>query len=139
MFHLAFPVSNVEETQQFYVEGLGCTLGRQTPRSLILNLGGHQIVAHVSDTPLTPQNGIYPRHFGLIFETEAEWEALLQRVQDHHLPFYQNPKRRFTGSILEHRTFFLSDPFHNLLEFKFYVHPEAIFGAVDHDQVGDQV
>jgi extradiol dioxygenase family protein len=139
MFHLAFPVGNITEAKTFYEQGLGCSVGRETPRSLILNLGGHQIVAHVVDTPLEPQGSIYPRHFGLILETEAEWEALLDRAQTHNLKFCQHPKRRFSGSVLEHRTFFLEDPFHNLLEFKFYAHPEAIFGALDHAEIGDPV
>jgi len=139
MFHLAFPVGNIADTKAFYGQGLGCTIGRETPQSLILNLGGHQIVAHVVDTPLEPQNGIYPRHFGLILDTESEWEALLDRAKAHNLKFCQNPKHRFLDSILEHRTFFLEDPFYNLLEFKFYSHPEAIFGAVYQAQIGDSV
>ncbi|MFZ9738245.1 MAG: VOC family protein [Prochlorotrichaceae cyanobacterium] len=137
MFHLAFPINNIADTKAFYCQGLGCTLGRESPRSLILNLGGHQIVAHLVETPLEPQGSIYPRHFGLILETAAEWEALLDRAQEQSLKFAQNPKHRFPGSILEHRTFFLEDPAHNLLEFKFYLHPEAIFGAVDQDKIGD--
>ncbi len=139
MFHLAFPVNDVINTKRFYADGLGCTVGRESPSSVILNLYGHQLVAHVTREPLTPQNGIYPRHFGLIFPEEQDWEALLQRSQQANLNFYQQPKVRFTDSPLEHRTFFLEDPFHNLLEFKFYRHVEAIFGATEHGEIGDPV
>lgn len=137
LFHLAFPVSDLALTKQFYVQGLGCHPGRESPNSLILELAGHQIVAHLSRSPLTPQGGIYPRHFGLVFTEEADWVALLERAQQHHLHFYQPARLRFPDSQLEHRTFFLEDPFHNLLEFKFYRHPEAIFGAQDLALVGD--
>ncbi len=137
IFHLAFPVSDIPRTKAFYADGLGCQLGRETPTALILNLYGHQLVAHVTDEPLTPQRGIYPRHFGLVFPHESDWEALLARVQDQQLTFYQGAKQRFVGSPLEHRTFFLQDPFHNLLEFKFYRHAAAIFGDRDHALVGD--
>ena len=41
------------------------------------------------------------------------------------------------GDVLEHHTFFLIDPDHNWLEFKHYVHPEAIFGCHDRQTVGD--
>ena len=138
IFHLAFPVGNISQTRQFYVAGLGCEPGRETPASLILNLYGHQLVAHVSPN-LTPQKGIYPRHFGLIFTAEVDWEALLQRAKDCQLQFYEAEKRRFVDTPLEHRTFFLEDPFHNLLEFKYYCHPNAIFGESDLALVGDQV
>jgi uncharacterized protein len=138
LFHLAFPVGNIADTKAFYVKGLGCEVGRESPHSVILNLYGHQLVAHVTDTPLLPQNGIYPRHFGLVFTVEADWYALLERSQQQQLTFYQAPKQRFPGSPLEHRTFFLADPFYNLLEFKFYRHYSAIFGDREFSQVGDR-
>ena len=136
LFHLAFPVADIPTAKAFYVGGLGCEPGRETSASLILNLHGHQLVAHTA-TDISPQQGIYPRHFGLVFLAEPDWEALLARAQDHQLSFYQSEKRRFPGSSLEHRTFFLQDPFSNLLEFKYYCHPSAIFGEVDQSRVGD--
>jgi len=138
LFHLAFPIADIAQAKAFYVEGLGCQVGRESQDSLILNLYGHQLVGHITDQPIVPQKGIYPRHFGLIFTSEAEWEALLERAQRHQLQFYQAAKRRFAGLPLEHRTFFLQDPFQNFLEFKFYCHPEAIFGNRDFSQIGDR-
>jgi uncharacterized protein len=137
LFHLAFPVNNIADTKKFYVEGLGCEAGRESPNSLIMNLAGNQIVAHVTQEPLTPQKGIYPRHFGLIFAEEADWEAMLERAQQQQLNFYQQARRRFEGSQLEHRTFFLEDPFYNMLEFKYYRYSSAIFGDRELNQVGD--
>jgi len=139
LFHLAFPIANIPQTKEFYVDGLGCEVGRETPNSIILNLYGHQIVAHVTKESLTPQKGIYPRHFGLIFTAEADWEALLERAQGKNLRFYQQEKRRFVGEPTEHRTFFLEDPFLNFLEFKFYCQASAIFGEAEFAQVGDAV
>lgn len=136
LFHLSFPVTNIPETKAYYGEGLGCGIGRENPQSVILDLRGHQLVAHIAHEPLTPQRGIYPRHFGLIFTAEADWEALLERVEQK-LTFYQSPKHRFPGLPLEHRTFFIQDPFYNLMEFKFYRHPEAIFGSQEYTQIGD--
>jgi hypothetical protein len=138
LFHLAFPVSDIEQTKDYYGRGLGCDIGRETRHAVILNLYGHQLVAHLTHEPLTPQRGIYPRHFGLIFTVEADWQALCDRAQQQQLQFYQQPKRRFPGEVTEHRTFFLQDPFYNLMEFKFYVHPEAIFGSHDLAAIGDR-
>ena len=136
IFHLAFSIENIPDTKKFYVDGLGCTVGRQTANSIILNLYGHQLVAHVTEK-LPPQTGIYPRHFGIVFPTLADWQALLDRATAQNLNFYQSAKHRFSGAITEHRTFFLTDPFANLLEFKYYTHSEAIFGASEFSQVGD--
>jgi extradiol dioxygenase family protein len=139
LFHLAFPVNNIEQTKSFYRDGLGCDVGRESAHAVILNLYGNQLVAHVTSESLTPQKGIYPRHFGLIFTAEADWEALLERAQQQQLSFYQQPKLRFPGQVTEHRTFFLEDPFHNILEFKFYRYHEAIFGGRELAAVGDRV
>ncbi|MGB3298329.1 MAG: VOC family protein [Phormidesmis sp.] len=137
IFHLSFPVSSLVDTKRFYIEGLGCEAGRENKHSLILNLMGHQLVAHVVQAPVSKQKGIYPSHFGLTFETLAEWEAILARSQDKNLTFYQRPKHRFEGDRIEHRTFFLQDPFHNLLEFKHYAHASAVFGERQYSKVGD--
>lgn len=137
LFHLAFPVTNIPETKTFYHQGLGCELGRESSQSLIMSLFGHQLVAHVTREPIVPQKGIYPRHFGLVFSQKAIWQALVDRSERHQLVFYQPPKCRFPDLPLEHYTFFLEDPFHNLLEFKHYCHPEAIFGYHEIQQIGD--
>jgi uncharacterized protein len=137
IFHLAFPIENIPDTKRFYVDGLGCTVGRQAANSIILNLYGHQLVAHISDRPIPVQSGIYPRHFGLVFTTLTDWQTLLDRSIVQQLKFYQSAKHRFPGAITEHRTFFLVDPFGNLLEFKYYTHSEAIFGASEFTQIGD--
>jgi len=137
LFHLAFPIADVSQAKTFYVEGLGCEVGRENDKAVILNLYGHQLVAHVTHEAQPVQAGIYPRHFGLVFSDEADWEALLARAEARGLEFYQRPKHRFPGSVLEHRTFFLRDPFANLLEFKYYAHPEAVFGAQAQTAIGD--
>jgi len=137
IFHLAFPVGDLDQTKAFYIHGLGCTPGRESRFALILNLGGNQIVAHLSPEAITPQAGIYPRHFGLVFANLSDWEALRDRAKAQSLKFYQEPKHRFPGEITEHRTFFLEDPFYNLLEFKYYVHASAIFGEQTFGAVGE--
>jgi len=137
IFHLAFPVRDLEETKQFYVGGLGCTLGRESGVAVTLELGGHQIIAQLSKHSTDPPQSIYPRHFGLVLESEQEWQRLADRAKAKNLKFFREPSRRYQGTRVEHRTFFLEDPSHNLLEFKYYTHSSAIFGERDFASVGD--
>ncbi len=137
LFHLAFPVKDLEAAHTFYVEGLGCQLGRTSSKALTLSLGGHQIIAHLDADSASSQKGVYPRHFGLLFRSEADWQALADRAKARRLNFYQQPRSRFPGSPLEHLTFFLQDPSGNLLEFKHYRRESAIFGEHHIGQVGD--
>lgn len=138
LFHLAFPVHDLDEAKRFYVEGLGCKLGRESSSAVTLELGGHQIVAQLTSQPLAPQKGIYPRHFGLIFLSEKDWQDVADRAKAKGLRFYQEPRRRYVGTRIEHATFFLEDPSHNLLEFKHYKYDSAIFGERDYAEVGDK-
>ncbi len=138
IFHLAFPVDDLKKAEKFYVNGLGCRRGRVSGHSMILNLRGHQIVAQLTDGPLPPQKGIYPRHFGLVFLHLADWKRLVSRARKKKLPFYQEPRRRYPGTSLDHYTCFLKDPSNNLLEFKHYVRPSAVFGFKTVKKVGDR-
>ncbi|MFM7170207.1 MAG: VOC family protein [Cyanobium sp.] len=137
-FHLSIPSADLAATERWYAGGLGCGVGRRSPQALILNLGDHQLVAqHTPHGQDPPQRGIYPRHFGLLFDTLAEWADWCGRAQGAGLCFGVHPKVRFGGDVLEHHTFFLIDPDHHWLEFKHYVNPEAIFGCHDRQTVGD--
>ncbi|MBZ8179804.1 VOC family protein [Oscillatoria salina] len=138
IFHLAIPINDVAKAKIYYVDGLGCSVGRENDRAVIFQFYGHQVVAHMTKEPLTPQQGIYPRHFGLIFPEEKYWSELLARAKQKGLAFYQEPKLRFPNQLTEHKTFFLVDPFENLMEFKYYRHSEAIFAGREVVEIGDR-
>jgi len=137
IFHLAFPARDLAQARRFYIEGLGFTAGRESPTALIMNMGGHQVVAQISDDGPCEQEGIYPRHFGLIFDDRDDWQRLVDRARQQGLEFYREPMVRYPGQVLEHDTFFLRDPSSNLLEFKYYHHRSAIFGETGITAVGD--
>lgn len=137
IFHLAFPTHNIDAAKHFYVDGLGCTLGRESSRAVTFGLAGHQLVAHLVEEPQPVQRGIYPRHFGLVFLSKSLWLELAERANANGLTFFQRPRIRFAGTRVEHHTFFLEDPSHNLLEFKHYTNESAIFGEHEFTSVGD--
>ncbi|RMF23175.1 MAG: glyoxalase, partial [Cyanobacteria bacterium J083] len=112
IFHLAIPITDLSLAKQFYLDGLGCQIGRESKSAIIFNFYSHQLVAHLTTDVLTPQKGIYPRHFGLIFLQFTDWEETLIKAQRQNLNFYQQPKIRFPNSLTEHHTFFLQDPFY---------------------------
>mgnify|MGYP005864168109 CR=1 FL=1 len=138
IFHLAIPINNIEKAKKFYGEVLGSSIGRQNQHAIIFNFYGHQLVGHTTKESLIPPVSIYPRHFGIIFKLESDWENLLKRCHEQNISLYQQPKLRFKGEITEHKTFFLQDPFYNILELKFYNNYEAIFGANEYTIIGDR-
>ena len=130
-FHLAFPVSDLEEARKFYVGLLGCSTGRESKEWIDFNLYGHQIVAHLA----LPDNGaatnkvdgkdVPVRHFGVILEWN-DWEKLAQQLEGK-VQFVIEPGIRFKGQVGEQATMFFKDPSGNALEFKAFRDQSNLF------------
>ncbi len=136
--HIAIPSHDLEACKQFYVDGLGCELDRESEHTLVLNFGNNQLVVHQTDDVEPYPEKISPRHFGLIFDSKADWDNCINRAKQHNLKFFREPMVRSPGKATEHDTFFLIDPSNNLLEFKLYHDADAIFGAKQVKQVAEE-
>ncbi len=132
-FHLAFPVLDIEATRRFYVDVLGCRVGRSAERWIDFDFAGHQLSAHRVDagdgavsTNLVDGDNVPARHFGLILEWSA-WHALRDRLLASGQSFLIEPHVRFRGEVGEQSTMFLLDPSGNALEFKSFRDPSRVF------------
>ncbi|MEM6639413.1 MAG: VOC family protein [Pseudomonadota bacterium] len=134
LFHLAFPVTDLDAVRAFYRDVLGCKLGAEAERWVDIDFYGHQITAHLVDAvepvPTNPVDGdlVPARHFGAILAM-SEWDALAARLRDHGTRFDIEPHRRFAGHPREQATMFFQDPCGNYLEFKAFVDRSRIFDA----------
>ena len=135
VFHLAFPVHDLDKARYFYVTVLGCTEGRSAPRWVDFNFYGHQISAHLRPEALdavrvnsVDGDAVPVRHFGLILPWE-QWETLAERMTQLQWSFRIEPKIRFQGQVGEQGTFFVDDPSGNCLEFKSFRDPSLIFAS----------
>ncbi|MCW8417855.1 VOC family protein [Fluoribacter dumoffii] len=137
LFHLAFPVHDLALAKDFYQHKLGFELGRESGQAVIFKFGTHQIVAHKVEFPTPLQDGIYPRHFGLIFLERHEFDVFLEQIRRAGISLEIPLKIRFEGTRIEHRSFFLKDPSNNLLEFKYYQFASAIFDEKDFKKIGE--
>jgi uncharacterized protein len=126
-FHLAIPVYDLDEAQQFYVGLLGCKLARRYDDRITLDFFGDQVVCHLTEGQPPEPRSLYPRHFGVTFREAADFEALYQCAVLRKIPFFQDVSSRFEGRVEEHRTFVLADPAGNLLEFKHYRDPRMMY------------
>ena len=124
LFHLAFPVDNLDKARQFYGGILECQEGRSSKTWIDFNLYGHQIVTHLVErktfekyvNPVDKDNVPIP-HFGVVLEMK-EWVALSEKLTKKGLEFIIEPKIRFEGESGEQGTMFFCDPSGNALEFK---------------------
>jgi extradiol dioxygenase family protein len=124
LFHLAFPVTNLEKARAFYGGLLGCPEGRSAEDWVDFDFYGHQIVAHLApeeaghrSTNAVDGAKVPVRHFGAILPMD-EWEGLARKLKAAGLRFIIEPHLRFKGEAGEQATMFLLDPCGNALEFK---------------------
>jgi len=134
-FHLAFPVTDLEATHQFYGELLGCEIGRTSERWVDFNFFGHQLSAHLTDKPDSeaPQNTVDGKqvpvkHFGAILHWE-DWEKLAEKLKAAEVEFVIEPYVRFKGEVGEQATMFFLDPSGNAIEFKSFKDFNQIFAS----------
>ena len=132
-FHLAFPVSDIQETIKWYTSILGCTIGRQTDEWVDFNFFGHQISAHKVnseeynlETNSVDGHNIPVRHFGVILDM-VEWNLLAEKLRLNKIIFLIKPNIRFKNNKGEQATLFIEDPSGNVLEFKAFKYDEMIF------------
>ncbi|HUZ42062.1 MAG TPA: VOC family protein [Acidimicrobiales bacterium] len=124
VFHLAIPVYDLDETVDFYVRQLGCKLARRYDDRVTLDFFGDQLVCHLTPAPSTQlpvsELEMYPRHFGVTFRDEADFDALYDLCRQRDVTFFSDRALRFEDLVEVHQTFVLCDPSSNLLEFKHY-------------------
>lgn len=138
-FHLAFRIDEIASTRRFYGDLLGCRQGREAPNWIDFDFFGHQISGHLGPRPAevlmtTVDDTAVPlSHFGAILGW-PEWEDLRDRLGAAGNAFVVEPHVRFVGQPGEQGTFFVADPSGNVLEFKTFREPEAVFGQAGQKQ-----
>jgi len=131
-FHLAFPVTSLDEARRFYGGLLGCPEGRSSPEWVDFDFYGHQIVAHLteragrSETNQVDGDNVPVRHFGVVLPM-GQWHTLAETLKSAGVRFIIEPHVRFKGQVGEQATMFFLDPCGNALEFKAFEDPSQLF------------
>lgn len=133
LFHLAFPVHDLDAAREFYGGVLECEEGRSSDHWIDFNLYGHQIVTHLAPdragikaTSHVDADNVPIPHFGIVLPLN-EWRELAQKLRSKGVEFVIEPKIRFEGEIGEQATMFFLDPSGNALEFKGFKDFSTVF------------
>ncbi len=133
LFHLAFPVNDLEAARKFYGGVLGCAEGRSSECWVDFDLYGHQIVTHLAPESAgiktanhVDADHVPVPHFGIVMPMD-EWRELAKRLSAKGVKFIIEPKIRFAGEVGEQATMFFLDPSGNALEFKGFKDMSLVF------------
>ena len=122
IFHLSFPVRDLEEALEFYASKLGGTVGRREENWADVALFGAQVTLQ-----LQPQDVLDPmprsRHFGATLP-KAEWDSLVGSIEQ----FVEGPDIRYKDTEREQSKAMIVDPSGNFIELKTYRNAKAVLG-----------
>jgi len=125
LFHLSIPVDDLDRAKAFYIDALGCAIGRETRGRFDINFFGHHVVAHLSPREAAKDNGVIPsdgdsaplNHFGVLFPID-QWKEMEERLVARNTIFTLSPRLSFKGNPAEQHIMMLPDGCGNVVEFK---------------------
>jgi len=134
LFHMAYNVTDLENTRVFYRDVLGCSEGRSTDTWVDFNFFGHQISLHlgepfkVENTGKVGEHMVSMPHLGVVLELK-DWKVLARKLEEKKVAFVIPPTARFVGEVGEQHTMFFTDPSGNPIEIKGFKNFDTIFDA----------
>jgi uncharacterized protein len=126
ILHLALPVRDLASSKAFYVDVLGCGLGRERDRFIDVWFYGMQLTLHERPGQLLSAEARGVRHFGVSLDPD-ELCALLERLARHPIDWLDEVSTDYAGTPREQTKAKLLDPSGNVIELKTYVDPVAAF------------
>jgi extradiol dioxygenase family protein len=123
IFHLSFPVHDLDEAIRFYVALGGVPGRRETGWADVALFGAQLTLQEIPGDVLRPMPR--SRHFGATLPWR-EWEDLVARLGD----FVETPRIAFPGTGREQAKAMIADPSGNLIELKAYRQPSIVLGQL---------
>ena len=133
-FHLAIPVTDLEESKRFYHNLLGAKIGRFSDTWIDFDFFGHQLVCHLSPASISEisnpvdQEDVPVPHYGVVLDWK-KFKAIIKQLEEKKINFIIKPTIRFKGEVGEQAIAFLRDPSGNAIEFKSFRNMDNLFKA----------
>lgn len=124
VLHLSLPVADLAAAKAFYVERLGCRVGRQRPGWVDIWFFGLQLTLHEDPEHVLDHQG--SRHFGATLDA-AVLDDLLTRLEVGDVTWLQRRGTDFAGTPQAQTKAKVVDPSGNVIELKSYADPLIAF------------
>ena len=130
ILHLSLPVRDLAEARTFYVDVLGCALGRVRRGWIDVWFYGMQVTLHEEPALVSAPDARGVRHFGVTLAAD-QLAALLERLDSQTvvpaIAWLRPVTTDYAGTSRAQTKAMITDPSGNAIELKTYVDPEAAF------------
>jgi extradiol dioxygenase family protein len=127
ILHLSLPVADLDRARDFYVELLGCPLGRVRERWLDVWFYGLQLTLQDDPDHVLASDAVGVRHFGVTLDGDV-LAALVTRLRRADVDWVHQVAIDYAGTPEEQTKAKLRDPDGNVIELKSYARPAVGLG-----------
>ncbi len=130
ILHLSLAVRDLAESRAFYVDVLGCELGRVRDGWMDVWFFGMQVTLHEEPDLVARPDARGVRHFGVSLAAD-QFDALLRRLEseptDQPIEWLRPVATEHAGTPRAQTKAMIVDPSGNAIELKTYADPAAAF------------
>ena len=126
VLHLSLPVRDLDESKHFYVDVLGCPVGRERPGFIDVWFYGLQLTLQDRPEQVLPAEQRGVRHFGVALSAD-DFAALLARLESHEVEWLSEVSTDHLGTPQEQTKAKILDPSGNAIELKTYADLSSAF------------
>jgi extradiol dioxygenase family protein len=130
ILHLSLPVRDLAVARDFYVNVLGCRLGRSAEGGADVWFYGLQLTLQNQPDQVLPDSQRGVRHFGVTLSSEALAD-LLAKLARHPITWLDPVSTDYAGTPKEQTKAKFLDPSGNAIEIKSYADLAAGLQAID--------
>ncbi len=124
ILHLSLPVRELAESIEFYVDVMGCEVGRVRDSYADVWFFGMQVTLHEVPDQVEPPREHGVRHYGVTLDADG-MDAILKRIAGRRVTVVSKLATDHAGTPLEQTKIKVLDPSGNVIELKTYPDPEA--------------
>ncbi|HEY1737198.1 MAG TPA: VOC family protein [Acidimicrobiia bacterium] len=126
ILHLSLPVRDLGAAREFYVDQLGCRLGRERDEFIDVWFFGMQLTLQQrpDEVPADGAHGV--RHFGVTLP-RSQLDALVERLRARPVRWVEALTTDTTGLLDSKTSAKVADPSGNVIELKAY--PDEAFAS----------
>jgi len=129
ILHLSLAVRDLAESRAFYVDLLGCELGRVRDGWIDVWFYGMQVTLHEEPELVAPPDARGVRHFGVTLAAD-QLDAVLHRLESEpagSIEWLRPVATHYAGTPRAQTKAMIVDPSGNAIELKTYADPTAAF------------